>query len=386
MREISRPSIDPAKVALVIALLLSFHSGDPNPTHIALWIAIGVVIAISTRRHIGLPAIAVGLATIAVLLIGAIAVRLAWSDRTGSDVLFVTRAAIDRVVAGFSPYGHAYQSSNPPGAPFPYGPLAVLLYMPFHQVEFLLELLSGFVVASILAIQGRLIGLAVYAAAPILVSIATDGSNDTTLGLLILAAFMTARKWPLGAGFLLACAVAFKLFALAFAPGFFLWAGVRATLMFVAGTVMTWSPVLAIWGIPSFLDSLMRANDMHSTTKWSLGVVVQELTGKRIDALDQLRFVAGALISLLALKFRRSMDAVILVGVAVYLVTLYGGNWGSFAYFGGIAPIVCWRLDDWLGFPSQSLLVRFKALRIAWRARRERPRAPVAPSGTSVAD
>lgn len=369
VRETPRLPIDPARLALVVALLLLLHSGTPNPTQIATGIAIVVVLGISIRRP-------VGLATIAVLVGAAVVLRLAWSDRTGSDVLYVTKAAIDRVIAGLNPYGYAYQASSPPGSPFPYGPLAILVYLPFHKVTFLLELLTGFTVAAILAFQGRFIGLAVYAVAPIVVSVATDGSNDTTLGLFILAAFMFARRWPTGAGFALASAVAFKLSALAFVPGFFAWAGLRATAMFFAGSVITWAPVLSTWGIASFLDSAAKANAVHDRTTWSFGVLVQEIAGRRIDALDQLRFVAGGLIALVGLRFRRSMDAVIIVGVVVYLVTLYGGNWGSYAYLGGIAPIVCWRLDDWLGFEPVWLPARLRALRDAWRRRRERAAAP----------
>ena len=364
MRETPRSPIDAARLALVVALLLSLHAGDPNPTHVAFFIAVGVLLALSAWRP-------VGLATIVVLLVGAVVLRLAWSDRTGSDVLQVTKAAIDRVLVGLNPYGYAYPNSLPPGAPFPYGPLAILLYLPFHHVAFLLELLSGFVVAAILALQGRLLGLAVYAAAPIVVSIATDGSNDTTLGLLILAAFMTAKRWPLLAGFLLASAAAFKLSALAFAPGFFACAGLRATVMFVAGSVITWSPVLSNWGVASFLDSASRANDLHGSTRWSLGVLVEELAGRRIELLDTLRFAIGGLLALIGLRLRRSMDGVILAGCVVYVVTLYGANWGTFAYLGGIAPIVCWRLDDWLGFESRPIPARARALRDARRASRK---------------
>lgn len=366
MRETLRPPIDPARLALVAALLLQLHAGAPNPTQVATWIVIAIVLGISIRRP-------VGLATIAVLFVAAIVLRLAWNDRTGSDVLYVTKAAIDRVIVGLNPYGYGYQASSPPGAPFPYGPLAVLLYMPFHRIEFLLELLTGFTVAAILAFQGRFIGLAVYAAAPILVQTATDGSNDTTLGLLILGAFMLARRWPTGAGFMLASAVAFKLSALAFAPGFFAWVGMRATAMFLAGSVITWAPVLAAWGIPSFIESAARANEVHgSRTTWSFGVLVRELADRRIPALDQLRFVAGGLTAIVGLRFRGSMDAVIVVGVVVYLVTLFGGNWASVAYFAGIAPIVCWRLDNWLGFEPVWLPARLRSLRAAWAARQER--------------
>lgn len=344
-------------------MLLSLHAGDPTPAHIVVWMAIAVVLVMSARFPIEV-------AAIGLLLVAAVVLRLAWSDRTGSDVLSVTEAAISRVLAGQNPYGFAYPSSNPPGAPFPYGPLAVLLYLPFHHVTWLLELLSGFAVAAILAVQGRLVGLAVYGMAPMVVSIATDGSNDTTLGFLILAAFMSARRWPLAAGFLLGSAAAFKLSALAFAPGFFVWAGVRASLMFVAGSIIAWAPVLSTWGIASYLDSASRANDLHASTRWTFGVLVREITHRRIEALDQLRFVAGGLVALVGLRVRRSMDAVILVGVAVYLVTLYGGNWATFAYIGGIAPIVCWRLDDWLGFEPASVRARITALRAAWDRQR----------------
>ena len=348
--------VDPVRLALVLAVLLALHSGEPTPTHIAFFVALGVLLAFSTRRP-------VGLATIVVLLVGAIAIRLAVSDRTGSDVLQVTKVAIDRVLAGLNPYGYAYQTSNPTGSPFPYGPLALVAYMPFHHAAFVLELVSAAVVSVILAVQGRLVGLAVYAAAPIAVSVAVDGSNDTTLGLLILAAFMTASRWPAVGGFVLAGATAFKLSALAFAPGLIAWAGGRVALAFVAGSLMAWAPVIATWGIASYLDSATRANDIHGTnTRWSLGVLVKELTDRRQPVLDELRFVLGGLIAVAGLRLRRSMDGVILVGCAVYLVTLYGGNWGTYAYLGGIAPLVCWRLDDWLGLTSHSVLERLRAL------------------------
>jgi Glycosyltransferase family 87 len=355
--------IDAARLALVVALLLALHSGEPTPAHILFFVLLGALLAAATRWP-------VGLATIVVLLTGAIVVRLAISDRIGSDVLAVTRAAIDRVLAGLDPYGYAYPSSTPPGAPFPYGPLAILLYMPFHHAASVLELVSSTAVLGILAVQGRLIGLAVYAAAPILVAISVDGSNDTTLGLLILAAFMTARRWPMLAGFILALATGFKLSALAFVPGFLAWAGLRVALVFAAGSVIAWAPVVVNWGIANYLDSVDKANIIHANrTNWSLGVLVKAVTGSRQPVMDVLKYVFGAVIAVAGLRFRKSLDGVILVGIAAYVLVLYGGNWGSYAYFGGIAPIVCWRLDDWLGFTSVPLLGRLRAVRDA-RARK----------------
>jgi hypothetical protein len=357
--------IDAARFALVVALLLALHSGEPTPAHVLFFVVVGALLAAATRWP-------VALATIVALLVGAVVIRLAVSDRTGSDVLTVTKSAIDRVLAGLDPYGFAYQSSSPPGAPFPYGPLAILMYMPFHHAAFVLELVSSAVVLGVLAFQGRLIGLAVYAAAPIIVSISVDGSNDTTLGLLILAAFMAAKRWPMLAGFILALATGFKLSALAFVPGFLAWAGLRVSLVFAAGTIIAWAPVLANWGVGNYLDSVDKANIIHANrTTFSLGVLVKGVTGARQPIMDVLKYVFGVVIAVAGLRFRKSLDGVILIGVAVYLVVLYGGNWGSYAYFGGVAPIVCWRLDDWLGFTSVPLLDRLRTLRDVWRARRQ---------------
>ena len=357
--------VDAARLALVVALLLALHSGFPTPTHVAFFIAIGIVLAIATRRS-------VGTATLLVLLIGGIAIRLAVSDRTGSDVLTVTKVAIDRVLAGLDPYGYDYRASNPPGAPFPYGPIAILAYMPFHQVAWLLELISASVVAVILALQGRLVGLAVFVAMPILVSTATDGSNDTTLGLLIFVAFLVAPRWPMVGGFGLALATGFKLSALAFVPGFIAWAGLRVGLVFAAGSLIAWAPVFTTWGVTSYLVSLRQANDIHgSTVTWSFGVLVDGLTRTRQEILEQLKYVVGALVAVVGLRYRKSLDGVILVGIVVYLVTLYGGNWGSYAYLGGIAPLVCWRLDDWLGFERLPVIERLRdrfPILVRWEA------------------
>lgn len=350
--------IDPVRIALVVALLLAFHSGAPTPSHFGVFIALGALLALSTRR----PVIA---AAIVVLFVGGMVIRFAASGHVGSDVLWVTEAAIGRFLEGHNPYGYGYPVSDPPGAPFPYGPVAILLYLPFHHAPAVLEFLSAMVVAAILGLQGRLVGLAVYAIAPILVAASVDGSNDTTLGLLILVAFMTAKRQPALGAFILACAAAFKLSALAFVPVFLAMAGGRVAVAFVAGSLLAWAPVLTVWGIPSFVESASRSNGLSKAVIWSLGTIAKALTGGRVDVLDNLRFVFGGIVAVVGLRRRTSLDGVILAGCAVYLVTLYGGNWATYAYLAGIAPIVCWRLDDWLGFQSRSLLDHLRELRRA---------------------
>ena len=301
-------------------------------------------------------------------------------EQVGSDVLDVTAAAIDRVVAGLNPYGVGYEESRPPGAPYPYGPLALLWYMPVAHLPRLAELLSASLVASVLALQGRFLGLAIYSATPAFVHTSVDGSNDTTLGLLIALAFLLASYRPALAGGVLAAAVAFKLSALAWVPAFLVWGGWRVAAAFGAASVLFWSPVLLVWGPAAFIQSTTRANAIHRDVVWSLGAVLREWLGDAtVRALDTIRFAFGGLTALVTLPFVRSgdragaparagrpdraeaLDRVIVVGTLVYLVTLFGGTWATFAYFAAIAPVLCLRIDDWLGLPTMPLIERAPA-------------------------
>ena len=60
-----------------------------------------------------------------------------------SDVLTVTEAAVREVLAGGNPYGHGFEESFPPGAPFAYGPLPLLWYLPALDDPARLELLAA---------------------------------------------------------------------------------------------------------------------------------------------------------------------------------------------------------------------------------------------------
>jgi hypothetical protein len=361
---------DPTRLALVIAGLLLVVTSVPTSAHVAFLIATGVLLAIAARHPLRRT-------TIVFLLFAMIVVRVEVAGIVGSDVLYVTQAAINRAFAGLSPYGLGYQQSTPPGAPFPYGPIALLWYVPLRQAPELMELGAAVLVGLALALRGRLVGLAVYAASSVTILTSIDGSNDTSLGLLVLVAFMAAGRWPSAGAAILGIAVGFKLSALAFVPLYIAWGGIRVAATLLAVTAMAWSPVIGGWGIGNFLTSARMANETHPTSVWTLGKIVNDVTKTRIEVLDQLRFVFGGVVALLSYPLRRSLDGVILGGIAVYLVTLFAGNWATFAYFAGIAPIICWRLDDWLGLPSEPLIrepARFVApLRQRWPLRRVWP-------------
>jgi hypothetical protein len=352
--------------------------------------AIGALV-VSTRRPIVR-------ATILMLLIGALATRYEIREQVGSDVLDVTAAAIDRVLAGLNPYGVSYEESRPPGSPYPYGPLALLWYVPVTHMPRLAELLSASLIVLVLALQGRLLGLAIYAATPALVHTSVDGSNDTTLGLLIALTFLLASHRPALAGVVLAGAVAFKLSAAAWVPAFLVWGGWRVAAAFGGASALFWSPVLFVWGPAAFVQSTAQANAMHRDMVWSIGAVLRDWLGEAtVRVLDTLRFAFGGLTALVTLPFIRrgdrggapnrteapnraeepnrteapnrseapnqaeALDRVIVAGTLVYLVTLFGGTWATFAYFAAIAPVLCLRVDDWLGLPTMPLVERAPA-------------------------
>ena len=309
--------------------------------------------------------------TLLILLVGALATRYEIRTRVGSDVLDVTAAAIERVLAGLNPYGAGYEESRPPGAPFPYGPLAILWYVPVAHMPRLAELLSASIVATTLALQGRFLGLAIYAATPAIVNTSVDGSNDTTLGLLIALTFLLASSRPVLAGAVLAAAVAFKLSAAAWVPVFLMWGGWRVAASFGVASVAFWSPVLFVWGPLAFLDNLMRANTIHRDIVWSLGAVLRDRVGEAaVRALDALRVAVGGMVALATIPLVRvggrlgapgrleALDRVSVIGTIVYLVTLFGGTWATYAYFAAIAPILCLRVDTWLGLETMPMVDR----------------------------
>lgn len=341
----------PVTIALVVAAVLALQPGLPGAEVLGVLLAIGAVLVLGTRWRVAPIAISV-------LLVIGVALRAAVQIHWGSDVLDVTGAAIQQALAGGNPYGVGYDVSRPPGAPFPYGPAALLWYAPVQASGWQLELIVSCVVLTLLAIRGRLLGLAIYAIGPTLVATASDGSNDTSVGLVLLAAFVVAARRPVVGAVLLALAVALKPYAAAWAPAFLVWGGWSVIAAFAGATLVLWSPVLLVWGVGSFLTSLNLAGAVHARPYWSLAQLYESVTrlGAPRELFDTLRLVLGAGAAVATLRWVRSLDGVILAGTLVYLVTLFAGYWGTYAYFGAIAPILCWRIDDWLGLESRPLV------------------------------
>ena len=136
----------------------------------------------------------------------------------------------------------------------------------------------------------------------------------------------------------------------------------------MAISLVAWGPVISPWRVQVFLRSLELASPAQRTPYSSLGAVIHALTNGPVDILDRLRFVFGGLAAAATLPLRRSIDGVIIAGSIVYVVTLYSGVWASYAYLAALAPVICWRLDGWLGVPSQPFRLPRRLLPAALRA------------------
>lgn len=332
-------------LGLFVAALLLFQTRTPLSAVVMMCLILVTAVLLAALRW------RIGFLAVGVLVVVGIVLRLDTMGQVFSDVLTVTRAAVDFMLTGGNPYGHGYLESNPPGAPFAYGPLALLWYLPVRSDPVRLELLISLVLLGVFAVRGRMLGLAVYATLPPLIVTAADGSNDTSAGLLLLIALLIATRAPRAGAAALAIAVAFKPYALAWLIPLIAYGGLSVIIPFVAATIVAWGPALLLWGPQNILRSLQLAEATHEVPSYSLAHPVVERVPVPEPVFSVLRFVAGAFVALTTFSLVRSSRSFVVAGVAIFLTTLYLGWWSTFAYIAAIAPILCWHLDDWLGLP-----------------------------------
>jgi len=124
-------------------------------------------------------------------------------------------------------------------------------------------------------------------------------------------------------------------------------------------SLIAWGWAIIAWGPGPILDSFRRADGLHPRAYYSLAWVVSDLRMVPEGAWGPIRYAAGALTAIVGWAWVRTARSMVIVGIAVFLVTLFTGWWSTFAYLAAIAPIVCWHLDDWLGLGH---------LRVRWPA------------------
>jgi hypothetical protein len=361
-------------VALGIALVLAIQPIWPDRTAVGVTGLIGLTLLAATRWKLRwVPVI--------VLVICAIALRLAMFGTHSSDVSDVTRAAINFAYGGGNPYGFGYFESRPMGAPFPYGPIDLYWYTPFVFDPTILELIVSVFITILLAVRaanGRPVGLAIFAVAPPLVLAAVDGSNDTSAGLLILAALVVAGRYRLLGASLLAVAVAFKPYAIAWLPPLVAFAGVPALVAFLVVSLVAWAPVIYPWGVGSYLKSLAMAQQTHlRSAYWSLGAILDSFAPDAVArALETVRYFVAGVVAIYGSARIRTLDGVIVVGTLVFLIAQFAGYFGSYVYLAAIAPVLCWRVDDWVHRALPEVIHAYEAS-VAPRVLRPHVEAPV---------
>jgi hypothetical protein len=108
------------------------------------------------------------------LTAGSMTLRLAFIGIGSSDQIAVSQAAAARVFAGLSPYGVGYAETNPPGSPFPYGPVGVVWWLPGPAVE----LVAAALVLALLVHERAWVTFGLYASVPFVVYLNATGVND----------------------------------------------------------------------------------------------------------------------------------------------------------------------------------------------------------------
>ena len=326
-------------LSLFIGTLLA---ATPPPRDGGLgFFVMAALLALSLRWDIG-PLALVGLVVVGIEL------RYFSFGAGVSDVSDVIRGAINMALHGGNPYGIGYDPTRPLGEPFPYGPLALLWYLPADDPRVLELVVSGIIMAALM-IRGRPLGLAIWATSPMLVQLASDGSNDDSAGLLLLVALVVLERMPRAGAVLIGIAASFKIYALAWLPPIFFWAGGGALAAGAIAAVVAWLPAAVLWGLGPIVQSFQLSDATHAVPYYSLGQALGQLgLHPNKGPLNLFRFAAGGITTIVASALARSHAAVVIAGMLIYLVTLYAGFWSTAAYLVAIGAVICWYLDVWL--------------------------------------
>jgi hypothetical protein len=254
------------------------------------------------------------------LILGGAILRLLFVGLQDADQVRVAQAALDTVLAGGNPYGHGYAVSIPPGAPFPYGPLALLASVPGIWMEFA----AAIATMALMARYRAWLALGIYAAAPLATSMTLSGTNDILPGLLITLGLLALRERSWVGGLWLALAAGIKPYAAAWFPAVVALGGTNAVLVLLGVSAAAWSPLL-IWGIRPFLDSVATATQVHPVPENALNAPVLRILAVPVAVVE---------------FFSRSWLAAVMLGTAVFVLVLFLDRWASVSYWLAIVPIL----------------------------------------------
>lgn len=331
----------------------------------------------------------------AYLLVLGVLVRLAilqgWTGvpaaGVASDVLTVIQEALGVAIGGGNPYTHAFEQSNPPGIQaFAYPPGSLLYYLPAYLLGNIrtMEVVAAGVVLAGLALAAGVMRsgwpvavMGLYAAAPPLITLSTDNSNDTSAGALIFAAALAlllaqrraSTRLLVLAGLLMGWALSFKIYAVPLWPFFVVGLAARRwTLDLSRGgrggrrRVPAWllyaavsAGFTALVSLPYLLRAPMGfvrsmvigpVNPLHPIGGWNVWALLYAwlqwdadiALGAALKAIGISLMIIAIVAGLLA-GVRRPSRA-LLFGALAWFAAMFFARWTSYAYFAGIAPVV----------------------------------------------
>lgn len=249
------------------------------------------------------------------------------------DQMAVSRAALGVMGGGGNPWGFGYAESVPPGAPFPYGPLAgvtSLLGVPGEVVA-----MAGILV--LLAWQRALLTLAFLGAWVAWIELGVCGINDQVPALLLLGGLLLLEQRRISGAVLIALSVGIKPYSFAWVPPLMGYGGVMVSLVLLGGVALAWSPML-LWGPGSYLRSVEMARGVHPRPE---------------NTLNQPHLRILALPVTIAALFVRSWSTAVLTGALIFVTVLFLDYWASFGYWLVVLPPV--------GIVAERALARFGA-------------------------
>jgi hypothetical protein len=253
--------------------------------------------------------------------------RLGFPDIGYGDQIAVSHSALERVLAGASPYGIGYPSTTPPGAPFPYGPLGLVWWLPGPAIEFA----AAIGIVAVLMTERAWLSAAFIAGWYPSVALSLVGVNDFSPGLLILVALIALRSHRvIGAG-LLAVAAAIKPYAIAWYLPAVGYRGLSVLAVLLVSTVILWSPLFLWWGgVGSFMETVRLAAKSHPDPGYSANA-------------PSLRWLAVPFV-VLSVVARRWEDMVIF-GSTVFVIVLFLDKWASYGYWLAVLPVLGLALE-----------------------------------------
>lgn len=381
--ELTKSPIRGVEASLIGVAIAFFALGEPVGLDIQgfglILLAPLVMVATGLTRR---PWVAAGYLLVLGVTVRALYHDIGWE----SDVILVTEEAIDRLLGGGNPYGQMYSvpEFGGPGNPFAYPPGNLLYYLPGFLLGDVLatEVFSAGVVlvglawiAWIIKDDWPVAAMGLYAGAPLLIFIATNGSNDTSAGALLFAAvllLLLSVRWRnslllLAAAVLIAETIAFKHYTLVFWPFLVAYvAAQRETFSLPTGRLSLRAPAWMVYGLVSagfvgalclpfflasptaFLDDLTAWSSptIHPIVGWNVWAFLLRWQAWNAetelgDKIIIIQFgVMGAATLLGLISGVRQPSRALLLGAGTWFLVMLLARWTTFAYFAGVAPLV----------------------------------------------